>query len=202
LYVKNNLALLLNFLGADVTEVFILGISTCNFLVRGWLVSDPKVIRRVDKYRIEHVSTVVKISIPRISPDKNGVCRLDGYDTVSVAIHGNAAEKIEKDMADGRSRWRRRDLVEITGFLVAVPERLTRGRDALGRELTQAYRLQTNNSQNITNYSAYERGRTKKDKNAEESSTPDCSTIAPGRVDPDDSRPPLGKALEVDYRDF
>lgn len=179
-----------------------MGISTCNFFVRGWLSCEPKVIRRIDKYRIEHVSTVVRISIPRISPDKYGVCRLDGYDTISVAVHGTAAEKIEKDMADGRLRWRRRDLVEITGFLVAVPERLTRGKDELGRELTQAYRLQINNAPNVINYSAYERGRAKENKNAEAPSTPDCSTIAPGCVDPDDRRPPFGKALDVDYRDF
>ena len=179
-----------------------MGISTCSFCVRGWLSCEPKVTRRLDKHRIEHISTVVKISIPRVAPDRNGVCRLDGYDTVSVAIHGAAAEQIEKDMADGRLRWHRRDLVEITGFLSPVPERLTRGKDSLGRELTQAYRLQTNNPRHVTNYSAYERGRVKKGKNAEEPSTPDCSTIAPGRVDPDDRRPPLGKALDVDYRDF
>ena len=179
-----------------------MGISTCSFCVRGWLRCEPKVIRRLDKYRIEHVSAVVKISIPRVSPDKNGVCRLDGYDTISVAVHGDAAEKIEKDMQDTSSRWRRRDIVEITGFLSPVPERLTRGKDSLGRELTQAYRLQTNNPRNVTNYSAYERGRSMKGKNAEEPSIPDCSSIAPGRVDPDDRRPPLGKALEIDYRDF
>ena len=122
-----------------------MGISICKFQLKGWLKQEPKVVHRLDKDRIEYVSTIVKISIPKVTPSKNGICQLGGYHVISVAVHGCAAEQIEKDMADPNLRWHCKDLVEITGYLVSVPHRSSRRKNSLGRQLTSAYRLRTNN---------------------------------------------------------
>ena len=152
-----------------------MGISICKFQLKGWLKQEPKVVRRLDKDGIEYVSAVVRISIPKVTPSKNGICQLGGYHVISVAVHGCAAEQIEKDMADPNLRWHCKD--------------------------TSAYHLRTNNPQNIINYSACERKRTKAKQRAERPAVPQWTTIAPGRKDPSDKLP-LGKAIEIDYYDF
>lgn len=176
-------------------------ISICKFCVRGWLRREPKVIHRLDKDGIEYVSVAVSISIPRVKPDKNCVFKRCGYNAVSVAVHGTAAEQIERDAADPARRWRRGDLVEIKGYLVPVSRRAPRGRDFLGRRLTPAYRLRTNNSQNIINYSAHERRRRKPKEKTGGSNNLKCTTIAPGRG-ASSGKTSIGKAIEVDYHDF
>lgn len=176
-------------------------ISICKFCVRGWLRREPKVIHRLDKDGIEYVSVAVSISIPRVKPDKNCVFKRCGYNAVSVAVHGTAAEQIERDAADPARRWRRGDLVEIKGCLVPVSRRAPRGRDFLGRRLTPAYRLRTNNSQNIINYSAHERRRRKPKEKTGGSNNLKCTTIAPGRG-ASSGKTSIGKAIEVDYHDF
>lgn len=176
-------------------------ISICKFHVRGWLRREPKVIHRLDKDGIEYVSAVVRISIPRVKPDKNCIFKRCGYDVVSVAVHGTAAEQIERDAEDAARRWRRGDLVEIKGCLVPVSRRAPRGRDFLGRRLTQSYRLRTNNSQNIINYSAHERRRRKTKGKTGGSNNLKCTTIAPGRR-ASSGKTSIGQAIEVDYYDF
>lgn len=176
-------------------------ISICRFQVRGWLASEPKVIHRLDKDGIEYVSTVIRLLISRVQPDKNCVFRRCGYNAVSVAVHGTAAEQIERDAADPARRWRRGDLVEIKGYLVPVSRRAPRGRDFLGRRLTPAYRLRTNNSQNIINYSAHERRRMTPKEKAGGSNNLKCTTIAPGRG-ASSGKTSIGQAIEVDYHDF
>ena len=178
-----------------------MGISICKFQLKGWLKQEPKVVRRLDKDRIEYVSTIVKISIPKVTPSKNGICQLGGYHVISVAVHGCAAEQIAREMADPNLRWHCKDLVEITGYLVPVPHKSSRRKNSLGRQLTSAYHLRTNNPQNIINYSACERKRTKAKQRAERPTAPQWTTIAPGRKDPSDKLP-LGKAIEIDYYDF
>lgn len=176
-------------------------ISICKFQVRGWLASEPKVIHRLDKDGVEYVSAVVRISIPRVKPDENCVFKRCGYDVVSVAVHGTAAEQIERDAADPARRWRRGDLVEIKGYLVPASRRAPRGRDFLGRRLTQSYRLRTNNSQNIINDSAHERRRRKTKGKTGGSNNLKCTTIAPGRR-ASSGKTSIGQAIEVDYYDF
>lgn len=176
-------------------------ISICKFQVRGRLTSEPIVIHRLDKNDIEYVSAVVRISIPRVKPDKNCVFKRCGYNVVSVAVHGSAAEQIERDAADLARRWRRGDLVEIKGYLVPVSHSAPRGRDFLGRRLTPAYRLRTNNSQNIINYSAHERRRKTPKEKVDGINNLAWATIAPGRG-ASSSRTSIGKALEVEYHDF
>lgn len=176
-------------------------ISICKFHVRGWLRREPKVIHRLDKDGIEYVSAVVRISIPRVKPDENCVFKRCGYNVVSVAMHGTAAEQIERDAADIARRWRRGDLVEIKGYLVPASRRAPRGRDFLGRRLTPAYRIRTNNSQNIINYSAHERRRRKTKGKTGGSNNLKCTTIAPG-CKASSNKTSIGKALEVDYHDF
>ena len=176
-------------------------ISICRFQVRGRLRREPKVIRRLDKYGVEYVSAVVRISIPRVKPDENCIFKRCGYDAVSVSVHGTAAEQIERDAADLARRWRRGDLVEIKGYLVPVSKRAPRGRDFLGRRLTQSYRLRTNNSQNIINYCAHERRRRKTKGKTGGSNNLKCTTIAPGRG-ASGGKTSIGKAIEVDYHDF
>lgn len=176
-------------------------ISICRFQVRGWLRREPKVIRRLDKDGIEYMSAVVRISIPRVQPDKNCVFNRCGYDVVSVAVHGTAAEQIERDAADSARRWRRGDLVEIKGCLVPVSKRAPRGRDFLSRRLTPAYRIRTNNSQNIINYSAHERRRRTPKEKAGGSNNLKCTTIAPGRG-ASSGKTSISQAIEVDYHDF
>lgn len=176
-------------------------ISICKFHVRGWLASEPKVIHRLDKYGVEYVSAVVRISIPRVKPDKNCVFKRCGYNAVSVAVHGTAAEQIERDAADAARRWRRGDLVEIKGYLVPASRRAPRCRDVLGRRLTPAYRLRTNNSQNIINYSAHERRRRKAKGKTGGIQNLKFATIAPGRG-ASGGKTSIGKAIEVDYHDF
>ena len=176
-------------------------ISICKFCVRGRLASEPKVIRRLDKYGVEYVSAVVSISIPRVKPDKNCIFKRCGYNAVSVSVHGTAAEQIERDAADAARRWRRGDLVEIKGYLVPASRRAPRGRDFLGRRLTPAYRLRTNNSQNIINYSVHERRRRKTKGKTGGSNNLKCTTIAPGRR-ASSGKTSIGQAIEVDYYDF
>ena len=176
-------------------------ISICQFHLKGWLVSKPRVLHRLDKYGIEYVSTVVRLSIPRVKPDKNCVFRRCGYNVVSVAVHGSAAEQIERDAADPARRWHRGDLVEIKGYLVPVSRSAPRGRDFLGRPLTPAYRLRTNNSQNIINYSAHERRRKKPKEKADGVNNLAWATIAPGRR-ASSCKTSIGKAIEVEYHDF
>ena len=176
-------------------------ISICRFQVRGWLASEPKVIHRLDKDGIEYVSAVVRISIPRVKPDKNCIFKRCGYDAVSVAVHGTAAEQIERDAADPARRWRRGDLVEIKGYLVPASKRAPRGRDFLGRRLTQSYRLRTNNSQNMINYSAHERRRMTPKEKTDGINNLKCTTIAPGRG-ASSGKTSIGQAIEVDYHDF
>ena len=178
-------------------------ISICKFHVRGWLASEPKVIHRLDKDGIEYVSAVVRISIPRVKPDENCVFKRCGYNAVSVSVHGTAAEQIERDAAVPPRRWRRGDLVEIKGYLVPASRRAPRGRDFLGRRLTPAYRLRTNNSQNIINYSAHgRRRRTPREKEKTGGiQNLKFTTIAPGRG-ASSSKTSIGKAIEADYHDF
>lgn len=176
-------------------------ISICKFQVRGWLRREPKVIHRLDKDGIEYVSTVIRLLISRVQPDKSCVFRWCGYNVVSIAVHGTAAEQIERDAANPARRWRRGDLVEIKGYLVPVSKRALRGRDFLGRRLTQSYRLRTNNSQNIINYSAHERRRRKTKGKTGGSNNLKCTTIAPGRG-ASGGKTSIGKAIEVDYHDF
>lgn len=176
-------------------------ISICKFHVRGRLASEPKVIHRLDKDGVEYVSAVVRISIPRVKPDENCVFKRCGYNAVSVSVHGTAAEQIERDAADPARRWRRGDLVEIKGYLVPVSKRAPRGRDFLGRQLTPAYRIRTNNSQNIINYSAHERRRKKPKEKTGGIQNLKCTTIAPG-CGASSGKTSIGKALEVDYHDF
>ena len=176
-------------------------ISICKFHVRGWLRREPKVIHRLDKDGIEYVSAVVRISIPRVKPDKNCIFKRCGYDVVSVAVHGTAAEQIERDAEDAARRWRRGDLVEIKGCLVPVSRRAPRGRDFLCRRLTQSYRLRTNNYQNIINYIAHERRRRKTKGKTGGSNNLKCTTIAPGRR-ASSGKTSIGQAIEVDYYDF
>ena len=178
-----------------------MGISICKFCVRGRLASAPKVIHQLDKDGVEYVSATVRISIPRVKLDENGISKRCGYNVVSVAVHGSAAEQIERDAADLARRWRRGDLVEIKGYLVPVSKRAPRGRDFLGRRLTQSYRLRTNNSQNIINYSAHERRRRKTKGKTGGSNNLKCTTIAPGRG-ASGGKTSIGKAIEVDYHDF
>ena len=176
-------------------------ISICRFQVRGWLASEPKVIHRLDKDGIEYVSAVVRISIPRVKPDKNCIFKRCGYDAVSVAMHGTAAEQIERDAADIARRWRRGDLVEIKSYLVPASRRAPRGRDFLGRRPTQSYRPRTNNSQNIINYSAHERRRMTPKEKTDGINNLKCTTIAPGRG-ASSCKTSIGKAIEADYHDF
>ena len=176
-------------------------ISICKFCVRGRLASEPKVIHRLDKDGIEYVSTVIRLLISRVQPDKSCVFRWCGYNVVSIAVHGTAAEQIERDAANPARRWRRGDLVEIKGYLVPVSKRAPRGRDFLGRRLTQSYRLRTNNSQNIINYSAHERRRRKTKGKTGGSNNLKCTTIAPGRR-ASSGKTSIGQAIEVDYYDF
>lgn len=176
-------------------------ISICKFCVRGRLASEPKVIHRLDKDGIEYVSAIVRISIPRVQPDKSCVFKRCGYNVVSIAVHGTAAEQIERDAADPARRWRRGDLVEIKGYLVPASRRAPRGRDFLGRRLTPAYRLRTNNSQNIINYSAHERRRMTPKEKTDGINNLKCTTIAPGRG-ASSCKTSIGKAIEVDYHDF
>ena len=176
-------------------------ISICKFCVRGRLASEPKVIHRLDKDGIEYVSAIVRISIPRVQPDKSCVFKRCGYNVVSIAVHGTAAEQIERDAADPARRWRRWNLVEIKGYLVPVSRRAPRGRDFLGRRLTPAYRLRTNNSQNIINYSAHERRRMTPKEKTDGINNLKCTTIAPGRG-ASSCKTSIGKAIEVDYHDF
>lgn len=176
-------------------------ISICKFQVRGWLRREPKVIHRLDKDGIEYVSTVIRLLISRVQPDKSCVFRWCGYNVVSIAVHGTAAEQIERDAANPARRWRRGDLVEIKGYLVPISRRAPSGRDFLDRRLTPAYRLRTNNSQNIINYSAHERrGKKPKEKTAGIHNLK-CATIAPGRR-ASNGKTSIGKAIEVDYHDF
>lgn len=176
-------------------------ISICRFQVRGWLRREPKVIHWLDKDGIAYVSAVVKISIPRVQSNENCVFKRCGYDVVSVAVHGTAAEQIERDAADPARRWRRGDLVEIKGYLVPASRRAPRGRDFLGRRLTPAYRIRTNNSQNIINYSAHERRRKKAKGKTGGIQNLKFTTIAPGRR-ASSGKTSIGKAIEVDYHDF
>ena len=74
--------------------------SICKFHVKGWLSSEPKVVHLLDKDGIEYMSAVVRISIPRIRPDKECTFKQRGYNIISVSVHGSAAEQIEKDAAD------------------------------------------------------------------------------------------------------
>ena len=176
-------------------------ISICKFQVRGWLRREPKVIHRLDKDGIEYVSTVIRLLISRVQPDKSCVFKRCGYNVVSIAVHGTAAEQIERDAADPARRWRRGDLVEIKGYLVPASRRAPRGRDFLGRRLTQSYRLRTNNSQNIINYSAHERRRRKTKGKTDGSNNLKCTPIAPGRG-ASSGKTSIGKAIEVYYHDF
>lgn len=176
-------------------------ISICKFHVRGRLASEPKIIHRLDKYGIEYVSATVRISIPRVKPNENCVFRRCGYNVVGVSVHGSVAEQIERDAADLSRRWRRGDLVEIKGYLVPASRRAPRGRDFLGRRLTPAYRLRTNNSQNIINYSAHERRREKPKEKEAGINNIAWATIAPGRK-ASSGKTSIGKAIEVDYHDF
>lgn len=176
-------------------------ISICKFHVRGWLKSEPHVTHPMDKDRVSYSSAVVKLAVPRVTYGKSGICMLGGYHIISVAVRGVAAEKIERDGRDADLRWRRGDLVEIRGYLVPIFRRATRGRDFLGRRLTPAYRIRTNNPQNIINYSGHERKRTKHKENSGGISNCKFTTISPGRKALS-GKTPLGKAIEVDYHDF
>ena len=178
-----------------------MGISICKFCVRGRLASEPKVVHRLDKDGIEYVSAVVRISIPRVKPDENCVFKRCGYNAVNIAVHGTAAEQIERDAAEAARRWRRGDLVEIKGCLVPISRRAPRGRDFLGRQLTPAYRLRTNNSQNIINYSAHDRRRRRPKGTTGGIHNLKFTTIAPGRG-ASSGKTSIGKAIEVDYHDF
>lgn len=175
-------------------------ISICKFHLRGWLCNEPQVTHPMDKDRVSYSSAVVKLAVPRVTYGKNGICMLGGYHIISIAVRGVAAEKIEEDGRDADLRWRRRDLVEITGYLVPAMRKTPKGKDELGRPLTPSYRLRTNNVQNIINYSAYERRRKRLKENASGSSSLQFTTIAPGRREPGEI--PLAKALEMDYHDF
>ena len=187
--------------GGQFWRKFIMGMSICKFHVKGWLSSEPKVVHLLDKDGIEYVSVVIRISIPRIKPDKECTFKQHGYNIISVSVHGSAAEQIEKEAADPSLRWRRGDLVEIRGYLVPTFRRATRGRDFLGRRLTPAYRIRTNNPQNIINYSGHERKRTQHKENPGGISNCKFTTISPGRSALS-RKTPLGKAIEVDYHDF
>lgn len=175
-------------------------VSICKFHLRGWLESEPHVTHPIDKDRVSYSSAVVKLVVPRVTYGKNGLCMLGGYHIISIAVRGVAADKIEKDGRNADLRWRRRDLIEITGYLVPTGRRTPKGKDELGRPLTPSYRLQTNNVQNIINYSAYERRRRRLKECAAAPANLQFTTIAPGRREPGEI--PLAKALEMDYHDF
>ena len=177
-----------------------MNISICKFYVRGWLECEPQVTHPVDKDRVSYSSAVVQISVPRVIYGKNGMCMLGGYHTICIAVRGVAAEKIERDGRDADLKWRRRDLIEISGYLVPAGWRTPKGKDELGRPLTPSYRLQTNNVQNIVNYSAYERRRRRLKECAAAPANLQFTTIAPGRREPGEI--PLAKALDMDYHDF
>lgn len=178
-----------------------MGMSICKFHVKGWLSSEPKGVHLLDKDGIKYVSVVVRISIPRIKPDKECTFKQHGYNIISVSVHGSAPEQIEKEAADPSLHWRREDLVEIRGYIVPVSRSAPRGRDFLGRRLTQSYHLRTNNSQNIINYSAHERRRTKPKEKTNGINNLKCTTIVPGRR-ASSGKTSIGKAIEVDYHDF
>lgn len=175
-------------------------ISICKFHVRGWLCNEPQVTHPIDKDRVSYSSAVVKISVPRVIYGKSGICMLGGYHIISIAVRGVAAEKIERDRRDADLRWRRRDLIEITGYLVPAGRKTPKGKDELGRPLTPSYCLRTNNVQNVINYSAYDRRRKRLQENAADPAPLQCTTIVPGRREPGEI--PLAKALEMDYHDF
>lgn len=131
-------------------------VSVCKFQIRGRLLSLPKVIRIVDKHRIEYLSAIVNISVPRVVCNRYGICESVGSDVISIAAQGRAVAKIETESASSDQAWRRGDLIEVTGYIVA--DSGTAGaKDSFGRPLPPSYRLQTNNPAHIVNYSAYER---------------------------------------------
>ena len=192
--------MLRNVVGAFAMEVTAMHVSVCKFQIRGRLLSLPKVIRKVDKHRIEYLSAIVSISVPRVVCNRYGICESVGSDVISIAAQGRAAAKIETEAVSSDQAWRRGDLIEVTGYIVA--DSCTAGtKDSFGRPLPPSYRLQTNNPANIVNYSAYERMHKKAKRDDNKLGNTKITTITHGRRNRTD-RIPLHKAVELNFYDF